>query len=47
MDQPGNPLRFRIPERTYFQSWYQTGLRGIYENFIGPIEGPNPNTLDL
>ncbi|MBS0468494.1 MAG: ABC transporter substrate-binding protein [Proteobacteria bacterium] len=116
VDQPGNPLRFRIPERTYFQSWYQTGaivssaknkwaarlylsfwlsqsqqqnvfqwparedialpagfrhvrhypntsphgfrefmrdrarverLRGIYENFIGPIEGPNPNTLDL
>lgn len=116
VDQPGNPLRFRIPERTFFQSWYQTGaivaearnkwaarlylsfwlsktqqekvfqwparedmplpngfrharqypntsphgfrefmrdrarverLRGIYENFIGPIEGPNPNTLDL
>jgi hypothetical protein len=22
-------------------------LRGIYENLIGPIEGPNPNTLDL
>lgn len=116
VDQPGNPLRLRLPERTFFQSWYQTGaivararnkwaarlylsfwlsrsqqanvfqwparedmplpegfrhvrrytntsphgfrefmrdrarverLRGIYENFIGPVEGPNPNTLDL
>lgn len=115
-DQPQNPLRFRLPERTYFQSWYQTGgivakasnqwaarlylsfwlsesqqkrvfqwparedialpagfrhvrhypntsthgfrewmrdracverLRGLYENFIGPVQGPNPNTLDL
>lgn len=116
VDQPGNPLRFRIPERTFFQSWYQTGaivkaspnkwaarlylsfwlsqsqqeqvfqwparedvsiptgfrhvrhysntspsgfrefmhdrarverLKGLFENYIGPVEGPNPNTLDL
>lgn len=116
VDQPGNPLRFRIPEYTFFQSWYQTGavvsasdnkwaarlylsfwlsraqqekvfqwparedvalppgfrhvrhysntsphgfrefmrdrarverLKGIFENYIGPVEGPNPNTLDL
>ena len=22
-------------------------LKGIFENYIGPVEGPNPNTLDL
>lgn len=116
VDQPENPLRFRIPERTFFQSWYQTGaivkdspnqsaarlylsfwlsraqqenvfqwparedvslpegfgyvrnypntspagfrefmhdrgrverLEGVFENYIGPVEGPNPNTLDM
>lgn len=116
VDQPGNPLRFRIPERSFFQSWYQTGalvkasrnkwaarlylsfwlsrsqqkgvfqwparedvaipagfrhvrhysntspsgfrefmrdrarverLKGIFENYIGPVQGVNPNTLDL
>jgi len=116
VDQPGNPLRFRIPERSFFQSWYQTGtipraarnkwaarlylsfwlsrpqqesvfqwparedvamapgfgpvrhlpntspagfrdfmhdrgrverLKGIFENYIGPVEGPNPNTLEM
>lgn len=116
VDQPGNPLRFRIPQRTFFQSWYQTGaivkasphqwaarlymsfwlaasqqesvfqwparedvaippgfrhvrhypntspsgfrefmrdrarverLKGIFENYIGPVQGVNPNTLDM
>ncbi|MER5182526.1 ABC transporter substrate-binding protein [Streptomyces sp. NPDC002896] len=116
VDQPGNPVRFRIPERTFFQSWYQTGalfkasrhkaagrlylswwlsaqqqarvfqwparedvpvpdgfrhvrwydntspwgfwefmhdrarverLKGIFENYIGPVQGPDPNTLDM
>lgn len=22
-------------------------LKGLFENYIGPVEGPNPNTLDL
>lgn len=116
VDQPDNPLRFRIPDYTFFQSWYQTGaivaespnkwaarlylsfwlsrrqqentfqwparedialpagfrpvrlypntsphgfrefmrdrarverLKGIFENYIGPVTGANPNTLDL
>jgi ABC-type Fe3+ transport system substrate-binding protein len=116
VDRPEDPLRLRLPERTFFQSWYQTGaipraaankaaarlylsfwlsaaqqaetfmwparedtplpeglrhvrwypntspwgfrefmhdrdrverLKGIFENFIGPVQGPNPNSLDL